>query len=767
MKKNMKKTGVFLALLSLCGLSEDAFAWWPFETEREPVAGEVLRDKETPPFVKVEPVRNITDVFSGSPASKDEEPNIYFNADELINHDKEKIIEAVGDVVIKREAMTVYTDRLIYYQLEDKIVATGNVRMEEENGNVVFADEVELQDKMTRAEMNHIKAILQDESQIWAEEFRKKENDNKVMRRAIYTPCDFCEGRESPLWQIRARKVTHDAENKNINYNDAFVDIKGVPVFYTPFFSHPDPTVKRRSGFLTPSVGSSNYLGGTLQLNYFWAINDHSDFLFSPIFNTDKDPVWGGIYRQYFNKGYIEMDGTYLKDNDENRPENRGSLFAYGRYELDDYWVFDTNINYASDGLYLKELDLDHDDDAWLTSNVRLQRFEGRDYAAIEAYYYKLISYDLRRRNLAEYERRKYNKPLVAPLMSYQTISDVSDIGSYWKNDFSFVSVYHEGDTQSQRLSMINSWVLPWTSPFGERYKFVASLKSDVYYIDKYQAAGSSDDYTGSVARVFPQVGLEWRLPFVRATESSRQIIEPVVVGVLAPNGGNLSDKIPNEDSEDVELDDSNILNLDRYAGYDRNDTGSRVSYGLNWNSYGNIMGRTSAFIAQSYQFNKRASFTRNIGDDGHFTDYVGRVYAAPASYLDLNYRFRLDQDDLKLKYSELGARIGTNLLNLYVSYIYLQENENSSENFGDRQELYTSIRAALTRDWSISIYNRQDLADDNRGSLEHGGNLIYEDECFMFVTTVKRSNSNDPELDDGYEFKFTFYLKTLGGLGN
>ena len=72
----------------------------------------------------------------------------------------------------------------------------------------------------------------------------------------------------------------------------------------------------------------------------------------------------------------------------------------------------------------------------------------------------------------------------------------------------------------------------------------------------------------------------------------------------------------------------------------------------------------------------------------------------------------------------------------------------------------------ALTRAWSLSFYNRQDLADKNRGSLEHGGDLIYEDECFMFVTTVKRSNSNNPDLDDGYEFNFTFYLKTLGGLG-
>ena len=176
-------------------------------------------------------------------------------------------------------------------------------------------------------------------------------------------------------------------------------------------------------------------------------------------------------------------------------------------------------------------------------------------------------------------------------------------------------------------------------------------------------------------------------------------------------------------------------------------------------------MGRTSAFIAQTYQFNKNSSFSKSIETDGHFSDYVGRVYAAPASYLDLNYRFRLDKDKYKLKYSELGAKVGTNLLNMYVSYIYLQKNKNATELFDERKELYTSINAALTRDWSINVYNRQDLADKG-GSLEHGGNLIYEDECFKFITTIKKYNSNDPSLDDGYEFNFTFYLKTLGGIG-
>lgn len=743
------------------------YAAYSANAENTPVAGEIVKHEKKAPYAEVNPKRNMTDVFNAEQAASEDEPDIFFTADELISHEKNGTIEALGDVEVHRLGLTLYADKLVYRQADDTMRAIGNVRMTEADGSVLYSDEIELSDKMNRAEINRLKVIMWDGTKIWADNFRKKTNDNKVMSRAIYTPCDFCEETESPLWRIRARKVTHDVKNKDVNYNDAVLEIKNVPVFYTPFLSHPDPTVKRRSGFLTPNFGSSSYLGANLQLKYFWDIDPQSDFLFSPRYSTDKGIIWGGRYRKYFQKGYMNLEGTYLKDDNPDRPKYRGNLFANGRYEIDDKWVADTHLNYASDGLYLKELDLPHRDDAWLTSDIRLQRFDDRDYASIEAYYYKLISYNLRQNDRNEFARRKFNKPLVAPLADYEIYSDPSKIGSYWKNDFNFASVYHDGGTETQRLTMINSWNLPWTSPYGERYKIVASVKSDAYYVDKYQnGLTPAGTYTGEVMRVFPQLGVEWKLPFVKATENSRQIIEPVVVGVLAPNGGNKSSRIPNEDSEDAELDDTNVLDLDRYAGYDRNDNGSRISYGLNWSSYGNIMGRTSAFIAQSYEFNKKSSFTEAVENEGHLTDYVGRVYAAPADYLDLNYRFRLDRKNYRLQYSELGSRIGTNLLNMYVSYIYLQKNKNALDSFGERKELYTSLNAALTRDWSISIYNRQDLSK-NGGSLEHGGNLIYEDECFMFVSTIKKYDSADPSLEDNYEFNFTFYLKTLGGIGS
>jgi LPS-assembly protein len=627
---------------------------------------------------------------------------------------------------------------------------------------------------MTRAVVNKVKVLMRDESRIWADTFVKKPNDNKQMRNASYTACDMCQGK-SPLWRIDARKVNYDAKGQNINYNDAVLRIKDVPVFYLPFLSHPSPEVKRRSGLLMTSMGSSNYMGEYIQPTYFWNVSDQTDVILSPYFTTDQDVVFGGKYRQYFYNGHVNAEGTYVKDKDNDnenlkyrqfkRPKNRGSLFMDARYEINDYWVANLDVNYASDVFYLKDMDLPKRDDAWLTSKLSFERFEGRDYASIEGYYYKLTSYNLKASNNAEYQSRMKSLPEVAPFIEYENITNPFSNGSYFKTNISEASVYRDNDEESQRLTMINSWELPYTSDYGEQYRFVASVKSDIYHIDDY-AYQPNDTYDGNLARVFPQLGVEWRLPFVRATETSRQILEPVVVAVLAPENDNNVEKIPNADSADTEFDDANILSLDRYAGYDRNDDGSRVSYGLNWSSYGNILGRTSAFIAQSYQISEDSSFMRAIEEEDKFSDYVGRVYAKPGRYLDLNYRFSLDKDTYDLTYSELGARVGADILNVYTSYIYLQPNQNSYYASEERKELYFSVNSKLTKDWSASIYDRIDLTDGG-GTLENGGSLTYEDECLRLSFVAKKYNYDDPTLDDGYEFGVTFFFKTLGGFGS
>lgn len=742
------------------------------EAANEPYAGAIVRkDNSISPQADFRP-GNVTDIMPSLSRKKktEEEQEVYFSADELETDEDNEIIKASGNVEVVRGKFKLVSDTLWYDQKKDKVVAEGNVVVTDIDGSVLYTDKITLTDKMKRAEVNKVKVIMRDESRIWADSFLKKPSNNKQMRHASYTACDMCEGK-SPLWQVDARKVNYDAEGQNINYNDAVLRVKNVPVFYTPFLSHPAPEVKRRSGLLMASMGSSSYLGRYIQPVYFWDISDQTDLILSPYFTTDRDVVLNGQYRQYFYKGELSAEGSFLTDdghykNDKykkhKRPEHRGNLFLKGRYEINDYWVSHLDLNYTSDVFYLKDMNFTGEDDAWLTSKVSFERFEGRDYAAIEGYYYRLNSLNLKRL----YDKADRKMPLIAPYMEYEHISEPDKYGSYFKTNLSEASVYSEDNEESHRATMINSWELPYVSNYGEQYKFVASLKSDLYYIDDYKYKPNST-FDGNLARVFPQVGVEWRLPFVRASEDTRQIIEPVVVAAFAPDQENHKYKIPNEDSIDIEFDDANILSLDRYAGYDRNDTGSRVSYGFNWNSYGNIMGHTSAFIAQTYRISSDSSFMEAMDENDRISDYVGRIYATPAKYLDLNYRFRLDKDDYELKYSELGAKVGTDILNVYTSYIYMEPNQNSYYKAEERKEVYFRVSSKLTKNWSINVYDRIDLTDENRGQLENGGQIMYEDECLQLAFTAKKHYYDDPSFDDDYEFGVSFFLKTLGGFGS
>ena len=274
---------------------------------------------------RINPQVNITDVFTPKPPTDEDNPEIYFSADEVENNQELSLITATGHVEIIRDNYTVNADKIIYNQKDDTVTAVGNVVILEDSGNVVFSDYAELTDRMTKGEMKNIKMIMVDKTRIAASTFRRGDKDKKIMTNAVYSPCDSCRG-ENPLWQIKARKVEHNAETKDVNYQNATVEVKGVPVFYTPFLSHPDPTVKRRSGFLFPRIMSNQYLGAAIQGQYFWSINDQQDILFNPVISSDKGIVYSGAYNQYFTRGNVSATGSFLRDPDSK--EDRGNIFA-------------------------------------------------------------------------------------------------------------------------------------------------------------------------------------------------------------------------------------------------------------------------------------------------------------------------------------------------------------------------------------------------------------------------------------------------------
>jgi len=215
-------------------------------------AGEFRKKETKTPHASFFVTNDITDIKTTENTYNDAVEEIRFSAYEMTSDDEQGVITASGNVEIEYNNMRLKTDKLIYDQNSDLVTALGNVKMFTSDGAIIYSDKVSLADNMSIGEMYNIKMLMRDKSHVVAETFRKKDNQTKVMTNATYTACDLCEGK-FPLWEVSARKVQHDERTKNVNYNNAVLKFKGVPAFYTPFLTHPDPTVKRRSGLLPTS----------------------------------------------------------------------------------------------------------------------------------------------------------------------------------------------------------------------------------------------------------------------------------------------------------------------------------------------------------------------------------------------------------------------------------------------------------------------------------------------------------------------------------
>ena len=138
------------------------------------------------------------------------------------------------------------------------------------------------------------------------------EEDNMILNKGIYTNCKKTDGC-SP-WSIKAQEVKHDKKNKIVKYKNASFRFYDVPVLYFPKFFHPDPTVKRQSGFLAPSILTQN-TASYLTTPYFFAISESSDFTFSPRFYNNQKNIYQGEYRKVTKNTNHIFDASVKNDN--------------------------------------------------------------------------------------------------------------------------------------------------------------------------------------------------------------------------------------------------------------------------------------------------------------------------------------------------------------------------------------------------------------------------------------------------------------------
>jgi LPS-assembly protein len=673
---------------------------------------------------------------------------ITFTADEVV-HDKELgVIKASGNVEIFSNKQVLLANKISYNQREDMVAASGNVSLLDPTGRVLFAEYMELSGDFKSALIQNIKIRLSDNARIVASSAERYDGNSTKMKNAVYSPCDTCATMpdQPPLWQLKAKEIIHDQKQQQLEYYDVWMEMAGIPVMYTPYFWHPDPTVKRRSGFLAPSTGGSTHLGTTVTTPYFYAISPSTDLTISPTVSTKERLLMSGVYRERYTNGSTNLGGS-LAFNSNNKI--RGHIKNSTRFDLDEKWRWGLDLNRSTDDTYLRLYGLPTS--RVLTTKIYTEGFSQRNYLAAEAYSFQGTAI----------EDDRGQSPLILPLVTYNRQSAIGRFGSSSTLNASSIMMTRKDGNNTRRVSIDGGWHLPLIGRRGDITKISMTARGDLYHLRNLNLDQKKVKYSGFSSRFRPQIKANWRLPLARQHGKVSQTLEPIASAIISPYGGNHA-KIPNEDSISMEFDDTNLFSDNVFTGYDKVEGGPRIKYGLKWGIIGLGGGYTTAFLGQRYRPKDDNTFVEGSGLEGLLSDFVGRIIVSPGDYLNLGYRTRLDKDNFSFKRNEFQITAGPSALKFGIDYIFFESQGDTD--FTGREEISGNISAKLNRFWYTSVASRYNFEGD--GDLRNLGiNLIYDCECFTVTTSFNRQFYKDRDVRPSDSILVKFNFKTLGDI--
>lgn len=699
-----------------------------------------------------------------------EESPVDFVAKTVEYDDAAQKVTAAGDVEIMQDGRIIKADRVVYDLTTEVVSVEGNVALMEKNGDVHFVDRAEMEQGMRNGYVSKLRSVLADGSRFTASEGERINGERIVMKNASYTPCEPCKKNpeKPPVWQIKADKVTHDNTDHSISYNNATFEAAGVPVFYVPYFSHPDGTIKQKSGFLTPQFAISSDLGFSATPRYYWGIDPSQDAIFSVRTFLEENPLVMGEYRKRFQDAEFEVSGGIVysdrvgsTNNGQEEyidEETRGHFFGNGQWDINDKYRAGFEAEVTSDDQYLREYDISSKD--VLENELYLERFSNRDYAALRA----LSFQDVRTSD------RATDQPNIIPEFEASFLGAPGEvIGGRWNLNLSALGLTRDGNGQDVvRGSAEIGWERKDILDFGLVNTISASLRGDSYSVPQRDedllGAGSEGDSTAS--RLYPVFHNVTSYPMVNSYSDFQAVIEPEVALTLSTETENDSN-IPNEDSQDVQIDANNIFEANRFPGYDRVEDKAHVTYGLRSGLHSFKGSKGEIFLGQSYRLDDTDNpFPEGSGLENQTSNYVGEITLNYLSHLDLNYKFELSSEDFSSDRHELDAYAQWDRLSLGTSYLFIKSLEGTDFN-EDREQIYGNLGYKLSDAWQVATSARYDLGEENKGIREANLGVDFLEQCFTISTLLSRKYTYESTGDNETEFMVRLGLKNLGQLGS
>ena len=471
----------------------------------------------------------------GPSRNLDKSQPLYLQGDELVYDTGGNRVIARGNVEIYYNNYILTADQVVYDQSANTLTAVGNVVLKEPNGNIVRADRYVLTDDFRDGFVQSLSIVTSDDSRIAGERAVRRGGNTTVFTNGRFTPCKTDDGMP-PLWCISAATIIHDQQAATLTYQDAQFELFGVPVLYTPYFEHADPSVKRKSGFLMPEYSSSSTLGSIVGMPYYFALAPNYDFTFNPLYMSQQGILWQGEWRHRLENGqyYIKLAGIDQNPNDlpstivdpDNYAGFRGSIETKGLFNLASWWHFGWDVTSATDDTFRRFYKLDNILATDVVDRVFLIGISERNYFSLEADAY------ISQQFIGPFETAQANKAYSYPILDYNYVMADPWVGGElrWNtNALSFSADQNpttfaplvNGATQMNRLVTEIDWRKRFIDPIGLTYTPFAQLRGDLLqasnFVDPQDPQGATQNT--SLARGLALAGVTISYPWVANAE--------------------------------------------------------------------------------------------------------------------------------------------------------------------------------------------------------------------------------------------------------
>jgi LPS-assembly protein len=733
-------------------------------------------------------------------------------------------VSAVGNVQIYYNGATIEADEVTYNQKTKRLLAQGNVRLTEADGKITYGQLIDLTDDYRDGFVDSLRLETADDTRFAAQRADRTQGNYTVLQNGVYTACEPCanDPKKPPLWQVQAARIIHDQTEKMLYFEDARVEFFGVPLAWVPFMSAPDPTVKRKSGFLFPTVSDTTQYGLGVEVPYYWALAPNADITVSTMATTRQGELFQGEWRQRLMDGSysIKAAGIFQQDpgyfaardgvNSPTAASFRGAVQTAGQFGLGTHFVWGWDGILVTDSQFLydyRRSQFTSSFDPFLTgvasvgvSQLYLTGTGDRSFFDIRSiYYYGFSELDV-----------QSQLPIIHPVLDYSNVLAQQVAGGEFSYKINLTSLSREqasfdaisqtavnngscvsntADTavlipancllrgipgEYDRFSAETDWRRTFTTYNGQEITPFFRLRGDFAALNienqpgvaNYIATGQSE-----LARVMPVAGVEYRYPLIDVEPWGTQTIEPIAQLILRPNETQIG-KFPNEDAQSLVFDTSNLFNIDKFSGWDRVEGGGRANVGFEYTAQINRAGSVNVMFGQSYQLFGVNSFSAGVNDitntglnsglDKTASDYVARITYQPNSVYSFTARGRFDEQTFAVERFEAESRANFDRWTLQLLYGNYAPQPELGFLFR-RQGVLGGASYKLTQNWILLGSARYDLYAHEFDESRLG--IGYTDDCFLlsvnWLTGYTYTTISAPVKNNTFMLQMS--LRTLG----